>query len=240
MSSTPHQASNQRLAQLAGLLYFSMLPTTGIGYFSAQFLLANGGVAAAAQIAVSRSYLEFGVLAGAVGFVTWLVVGVLFYQLFRPVSDRACKLLLVFVVASVTLILAALARRMDALSLVGQSQLLGVGAEQLRLLAALTMRSSDNLMQVSVIFWGLWLVPLGYLVYRSGFMPKTLGVLLVFGAPWYVAMFVGGVLEPDYLKTPFAQVMNYAFGIPEIVGEVGTGLWLMIRGTRGARSSAAS
>ena len=102
------------------------------------------------------------------------------------------------------------------------------------------MRSSDNLMQVSVIFWGLWLVPLGYLVYRSGFMPKTLGVLLVFGAPWYVAMFVGGVLEPDYLKTPFAQVMNYAFGIPEIVGEVGTGLWLMIRGTRGARSSAAS
>src|SRR5207245_510086 len=118
----PEQVSNHRLARLAGLLYFSMLPTTGMGVFSALSLLANGGSSAAAQIAASRSFLQLGVLVGAVGFVTWLVVGVLFYALFRSVSDRASKLLVVFVVVSAILCLAALARRMDAISLVAESQ----------------------------------------------------------------------------------------------------------------------
>ena len=93
--ATPEQVSNHRLARLAGLLYFSMLPTTDMGVFSAQSLLANGGSAAAAQITASRSFLELGVLVGAVGFVTWLVVAVLFYLLFHLTSDRACKLLVV-------------------------------------------------------------------------------------------------------------------------------------------------
>ncbi len=235
--ATPEQVSNHRLARLAGLLYFSMLPTTGMGVFSAQPLLANGGSDAAAQIAASRSFLELGVLVGAVGFVTWLVVAVLFYALFRSASDRACKLLVVFVVASAVLFLAALARRLDALSLVAESQQLALGPDQLRTLVALTVQSSDNLMQVSMIFWGLWLAPLGFLVYRSGFLPRTLGVLLLCGAVFYVANFVGTVLQPQFAKTPLAQVLNFAGLLPGTVREIGTGLWLMIRGTRGRRRS---
>src|SRR5262245_42389330 len=137
--------------------------------------------------------------------------------------------MLAMVVASNTLLLAALARRMDALSLVADAQTLGLGPDQLRALVALAVRSSENLMQVSIIFWGLWLLPLGFFVLRSGFVPKWLGVLLMLGAPFYVGIYVGGVLDPEYAKTFVSKVIGFGFGIPEIVGELGTALWLLIR-----------
>lgn len=230
---TSQPISQDKLARLTGLLYLSLLPTAGFGIMSAQSLLENGGSAAAAQIAASRALLELGVLAGAVCAITWLVLGVLFYALFRSVSERACQLMLVMAVASSVLILASLARRMDALSLVADSQRLALGPDQVRALVALAVRSSDNLMQVSIIFWGVWLLPLGFLVFRSGFLPKTLGVLLMLGVPFYVGSFVGGVLDPEYAKTLVAQVIGFGFGIPEILGELGTGLWLLVRGTGG-------
>jgi hypothetical protein len=172
-----------------------------------------------------------------VGFITWLVVAVLFHELFRPVSDRACKLLVAFVVASAVLCLAALARRWDALSIVGASQRLGLGSEQLRTLVALAVQSSNDLMQVAMIFWGLWLAPLGFLVYRSGFLPRTLGVLLWCGAVFYVANFAGTALHPQFAKTWIAQALNFGGLLPGTLGEIGTGLWLLIRGTRGATTA---
>jgi len=232
--ATLEHVSNHKLARLGGLLYFSMLPTTGIGVFSAQSLMENGGSSAVSQIAASRAFLEFGVLVGAVGFATWLVVAVLFHAIFRSVSNSACKILVVFVVASVALVLAALARRLDALSMVAESQQLALDPQQLRTLVALAVQSSDNLMQVAMIFWGLWLAPLGFLVYRSGFLPRTLGVLLWCGAVFYVANFAGTVLHPQFAKTWIAQTLNFAGLLPGTVGEIGTGLWLLIRGTRGA------
>lgn len=227
--------TNDRLARLAGALYLSALPTGGLGIISAQSLLANGGSGAAAHIAASLSFVKLGVLAGAVCAVTWLVLGVLFYGLFRSVNERACQVMLVMVVASNTLLLAALARRMDAISLVADAQTPGLGTDQVRALVAVAVRSSENLMQVSIIFWGLWLLPLGWLVIRSGFVPRLLGGLLMLGAVFYVGIYVGGVLDPDYANTLVSKVIGFGFGIPEVVGELGIGLWLLIRGTKSAR-----
>jgi hypothetical protein len=237
---SPGEFPSDKLARVAGLLYFSSLPTVGFGVFSAQSLLENAASSAATQIAASRSVLEVGVLVGALGAVTWLVLAVLFHALFRPVSDRACKLLVAFMVACALLMLAAFARRMDAISLVTHSQELGVDDDQLRVLTALAVRSSDNLMQVSFIFSAVWLLPFGYLVFRSGFLPKTLGVLLMLGAPFYLMSFVDAALQLDYVKTLLAQVIGIVSGVPGIAGELGTGLWLLFRGTRGTWRSAAA
>ena len=230
---TPEQLARHKLARLAGFLYFSTLPTGAIGLIGAQSLMDKGGLAAAAKIAASRSFLELGVLSGAICVVTWLIVGVLFYALFRPVGDRACKLLVVFTTVGCTLLLAALALRMVALSLVAQSQELALGGDQLQLQVALAVRASDSLSQVSIIFWGIWLVPLGLLVFRSGFLPRTLGVLMMFGAIAYVAIFAGTVLQPEFSKTTLAQVIGLGLLLPGNVGELGTALWLLFRGTKG-------
>ncbi len=233
--SAPERLSEDGLARLAGGLYLSMLPTAGLAIVNAQSQLENGGAGAAAQIAASLLFIKVGVLAGAVCAVTWLVLGGLLYRLFRPVSEHACKLLVAMLLAGSILLLAALARRMDAVRLVVDAQSLGLETAQLRALVALAVRSSDNLMQVSIIFWGLWLLPFGFLVFRSGFVPKWLGVLLMLGAPFYVGSYVGGVLDPEYTKTLISKVIGFGFGIPEVAGELGTGLWLLIGGAKARR-----
>ena len=60
------------------------------------------------------------------------------------------------------------------------------------------------------------------------------------GAPFYLANFVDAVFQLDYAKTSLAPVIGFASGLPGIVGELGTGLWLLFRGTRGAWGSAAA
>ncbi|HLI94480.1 MAG TPA: DUF4386 domain-containing protein [Candidatus Baltobacteraceae bacterium] len=76
------------------------------------------------------------------------------------------------------------------------------------------------------MFWGLWLLPFGILVYKSGFLPKTLGVWLVLNCFAYVAQSVTGILWPQYIET----VENFAF--PVQFGEVAIMLWLVIMGAR--------
>ena len=79
------------------------------------------------------------------------------------------------------------------------------------------------------IFWGLWLFPLGYLVVRCRFLPRTLGVLLMAGCAGYLVDFLGRLLIPAYLHSPLA---DYAT-LPAAIGEIGTGLWLLVFGARG-------
>jgi hypothetical protein len=103
--------SNNRLARLAGLLYLILLPTSGLWYGSGRSLMAGGAAAALAQIQASRTLFEITIVVGAIGFVDFLVLGLVLYRLFSPVSHSAASLMLGFIAASVPLSLAAVARR---------------------------------------------------------------------------------------------------------------------------------
>ena len=80
--------------------------------------------------------------------------------------------------------------------------------------------------QIATIFWGLWLFPFGYLVYKSGFLPKLLGILLMFGCVGYLINFVGTLLYPEYGNS---TISNYITK-PGSIGEIGICLWLLIVG----------
>jgi hypothetical protein len=139
--------------------------------------------------------------------------------------------MLAFVATSVPLSLAAVARQVDVLSLLGSGQrLLPPGGDQLPLQVMLALHSADKLFLVTTIFSGLWLIPLGWLVFRSGFVPRALGVLLMLGSFFYVSTFVGTVFDLNYANTLFARVVGISTGIPGVLGELGTALWLLIVG----------
>jgi hypothetical protein len=87
---------------------------------------------------------------------------------------------------------------------------------------------------VSEIFWGLWLLPLGLLVYRSGFLPRFLGVWLVVNGFAYLALSGTELFLPEILKT----ISRIA--VPVIFGEVAFTLWLLIVGARAPSSPAAT
>ena len=79
---------------------------------------------------------------------------------------------------------------------------------------------------VDEIFWGLWLLPLALLVYRSRFLPRFLGVWLILNGCAYLAMSFAGLLLPQYEDT----VSNITF--PAQLGEIAIMLWLVIKGAK--------
>jgi hypothetical protein len=93
-------------------------------------------------------------------------------------------------------------------------------------LAMLFLRLHDREVIAAEIFWGLWLIPLAMLVYRSGFLPRFLGVWLTVNGIAYVALSLVGWLLPHYYPVAF----NSAF--PVLLGELAFMLWLLIKGAK--------
>jgi hypothetical protein len=86
----------------------------------------------------------------------------------------------------------------------------------------------DNGILLVSIFLGLWLLPFGYLVYRSGFLPKILDILLMRGCLGYLMNFTGNMLVKNYAVTGVAKFVS----LPASIGEIGTCLWLLIVGVK--------
>lgn len=231
--------SNDKLARLAGLLYLLLLPLAGFGFFGAARLVVAGDPAATlANIQASRTLFEFTIVVGAAGFVGYLVVALMLYTLFSDVSKGAAALMLAFAAVSVPISLAALSRRGDVLSLLDMGRALSAaGGDALQVQVMLALQSSDSLMRMSVIFWGLWLFPLGWLVFRSGIAPRPLGVMLIVGGFFYVFAFGGTVLNPAYDTTLFGRITGIVSGVPDMLGELGLGLWLLVTGARGRKAA---
>jgi hypothetical protein len=189
-----------------------------------------------ANVRMRRETLELALISGALGAVNHLVLAVLLYRLFKQTGQTAAALVLVFTAVSAPLSLAAIARQMDVLALLDAAP--AIGSEQLQFQVMLAMRGYTNLFLTSAIFWGVWLAPLGWLVLRCGFVPRVLGVLVWLGAPFYVLAFGGSVVDPGYQMSLLGRVVGIASGIPDLIGEGGLALWLLMVGTR--RSSSAS
>ena len=111
-----------------------------------------------------------------------------------------------------------LARGADFLSVFDQPQR--------NALAMLFLRLHDHENFAAEIFWGLWLIPLAILVYRSGFLPRFLGIWLTINGFAYVALSFTGWLLPQY----YAVAFNSAF--PVLFGELAFMLWLVIKGAK--------
>jgi len=224
-------SADARPTRLAGLSYLVMITTVGAWYGIGQTFLDRGPTQAVASIQAGRTLFETMIVVGAIGFVDFLVLGLLLYQLFSPVAVRAARLMLAFVAVSVPIFFAALARQMDVLSILDAvGRLPSLPAEHAQLQFAVAIESYRNLFLVTTIFSGLWLVPFGWVVVRSNAMPRTIGVLLLVGSVFYVLTFVGTVFNPEYGTTRIAQVIGFSSGIAAVLGELGACGWLLIKG----------
>jgi len=82
------------------------------------------------------------------------------------------------------------------------------------------------------LFFGAWLFPLGYLVYKSGFLPRFLGVLLVLDGIAVLIWFLQALLLPDY------PALRYPGIVVSFLAEVGLALWLLVKGVKVVDSGA--
>ena len=224
-------AVNKNAARMAGLLYLVVVLTGlfSLLYVPSQISVDGDTAATVDNIVAHNSLFRLGIAMELIGHVVFLVLPFVLYKLLGPVNREAAALMVAFAVVSVPLSFVNNINKLNVLSLLsGADYLRAFTVEQLHARVMLSLDAYDNGILVSTIFWGLWLLPFGYLVFKCGYLPKVLGILLMIGCFGYLINFLLVELLPGYAGTTTARVVR----MPAALGELGTCLWLLIIGAR--------
>lgn len=217
--------------RLAGALYLVVV-VTGLfclAYVPGQLTVVGNPRATLANIVASDSIFRMGIAAFLIMQIAYLLLPLALYRLFAPVDRTLALLMVALATIGVAVGLAALMHRIEALWLLTDpvaSRTLAKAQIESAAIGALTAYRSG--LQVAQLFWGLWLLPFGLLVLRSGWLPKILGALLVAGCFGYLVQVFGDLLVPSYAESQLARYVP----LPAALGEIGTCLWLLVAGAR--------
>jgi hypothetical protein len=228
MTTKEEMKSLKKTARIAGVL---ILITAVFAIFSMQFvpstLIVPGDAAATANnIMASEGLFRSSIASDSVIFLIEIGLVVLFYVLLKPVN-KTLSLVAAFARLGMTIIQGInLLNKFAALLLLGGAGYLTVfEPDQLHALVLLFLNAHEFVVHIWGLFFGLHLFVLGYLVYKSGYIPRILGVLLVIIALNYLTQSFGNILLPKYEEI-FALV-GYV-GYFELVWP----LWLVIKGVK--------
>ena len=219
----------RRDGRIAGALYLVVVAT---GMFCLAWVpsqLGTGVADAAAHIGLFRA----GIAAFMAMQVAFLLLPLALYRVLGDVDRRAAILMVALAAASVPIGLMALSHRMEALSLLDSTAAQATAAVDAAFAASL-QRYGHGL-RIASLFWGLWLLPFGWLVLRSARIPRVLGVLLMLGGIGYVVKVFGGLM-PGFADSAFARYAT----LPAALGEIGSCLWLLAFGARASRVPSAA
>lgn len=227
---------NNKTARLAGLLYFMVviLGIYSLLYVPSQLIVWDNPAETAKAIKSSELLFRSEILAGLLCYIFFLLLPFVLYQLFKTTHKTMAVLMVVLAVTSVPISFANMIHKLDILSLLHSSSAMSAfSPEQIAAQVMLSLESYFHGNLVAQAFWGLWLFPFGYLVYKSGFLPKVLGYILMIGSIGYFLDFAGRILLPNYRDFGIADYIT----IPASIGEIGACLWLMIMGIKNTSPS---
>jgi hypothetical protein len=223
--------TNKQLARLAGLIYLVVVATGmfSLAYVPSKLLVWENPAETFQRITANVGLFRLGIVSSVLCYTSFLFLPLVLYKLLQSVDKTYAQWMVVLAVVSVPISFVNLLNKFAALSLVTGAeylQVMPVEQLQVQMMFYLDLYNSGVLM-VSV-FWGLWLFPFGYLVYRSGFLPKTLGILLMAGCVGYLINFLGNTLSPAYAAAGVSSMVR----LPATLGEIGTCLWLLVMGVK--------
>jgi hypothetical protein len=221
--------STRQQARFAGLLYILMCVTGLPGLlFIPNALIVNGdAVATANHLRASATLFRLGIASELFHQVVFAYLALALYDLLRSVNRSLSTQLVLLVAMSVPIMFLNTLNELAALILVGAPPFLASFTRpQLDSLAFLFLRLHGEGIGVVDVFWSLWLVPFGLLVMRSGFLPRSLGVLLLAGATGAMVGAIGSVL-PTLSNGAIDKV-----GQILALGELPIIVWLVFPGAR--------
>jgi hypothetical protein len=220
--------SPRSYARFAGVLYLILLfcgPFSML-YVPSTIIVPGDATATARNLVASEALFRAGLVSDAIIFLTEIALVAVLYVLFRPVS-RTLSLVAAFArLAMATVQGVNLLGNFTALLLVsGAGYLAAFEPGQLHALTLLSLDVRAYGVHVWEAFFALHCLVLGYLIFRSGFLPRPLGVLMAVAAVGYLANSLGNFVAPGY-RGVFALVV----AVTAMVGELPFLLWLLING----------
>jgi len=234
----PGEASPRLNARIAGVFYLLTF-VGGVASLALGGRLVNYGDAAAtaASIRAHESLFRLGFAANLFASACYVAVTLLFYELFKPVSRSISMLAAFFSLVGCAVGAFGSLFQLAPLVVLGGAQYLGVfNVEQLQALALVLLKLGAQANNIGLVFFGCYCLLIGYLVFRSDFLPAILGVLMAIGgAGWLTNSFI------SFLSPPLARSLSSWMMAPGILGEAALTLWLLVMGVKpAARSEALS
>ena len=223
---------------MAGLLYIlaSVVGVVRLLYIPSALIVSGDAAATANNIATHEALFRFGIVSGLLSSALWIFVPLALYRLLEGV-DKPLAVVMVILgsLMQVPLFFVNAVTDVGALLFVRGADFLSIFDKPQRdAFAMLFLELHHSLDLANAIFWGLWLIPFGLLVYRSGFLPRFLGLWLMIGCLGYLGFSFAGFLFPVYEDKAFS------IGTPFRLGELAIMLWLLIMGAKEQRLAAES
>jgi hypothetical protein len=218
--------SINKTARMAGLFYFIYVIASIIADLFGHFVFADAS-ATVNNIITHESLFRTGVVISLFSYVFFLLAAWYLYILLKPVNKNMALLFLLLNLGGFAILVYSHLNLFSSLTLLsGADYLKAFQPDQLQAQAMLFINLYKTGSTIAQIPFGVWLFPLGYLVFKSGFLPKILGIFLIvdcFGLLIYVCQ---RFLLPDY------GVIAYPCWVIGFIAEVSLTLWLLIKGVK--------
>ena len=218
--------SISKTARMAGLFYLIYIIASVVADLFGHFVFADAS-ATINHIMAHESQFRIGVVISLFSHVLFLLAAWYLYALLKPVNKNIALLFLLLNLGGFAILVYSHINLFSSLMLLSGADYLKVfQPDQLQAQAMLFINSYHNGSTIAQIPFGVWLFPLGYLVLKSGFLPKILGILLIadcFGLLLYVCQ---RFLLPDF------GVIAYPCWVLGFIAEFGLALWLLIKGVK--------
>jgi hypothetical protein len=210
-------------ARIAGVFYLLVFLTGGVAAFCGRLIVPRDPTATAANILAHEPLFELGFTAWLVVIACYIAVTWLFYGLFKPVNRSISLLAAFFSLVGCAIQGSACLLYVAPLVALGRDQYLSVFMpHQMQAMALLSLRLHVQAYNIGLPFFGFYCLLIGYLVLRSTFLPRIVGVLMVFsGLGWLT-----------FLSPALAHSLGPYNVAPGLLGEGSLTLWLVIRGVR--------
>jgi len=221
--------STKQAARIAGLLYLvACIPAPfSLIYVPDTLIVPGNATATAGKVLAHESMFRLAMAGELISAVAFIFAVLALYRLLKGVNKPYASLMVTLYVLSIPISFLNVLNEVAALILLKGADFLSVFTKpQLDALALVFLRLHNYGFLVAGIFWGLWLFPFGLLVYRSGFLPRILGVLLMINCFAYVIPSFTALLLPQY------RDVVTRIALPFLLGEAAIVLWLLIKGTR--------
>ena len=222
-------SSTKKKARIAGAIYVLLVITGVLSllYIPSTYIVTGDATATANNIASSELLFRTGILIGLASQIIFVFLVLALYRLLKEISHTQAILMVILVVISVSTTFVNTLNQLAALIILSGADFLSVFEKpQLDAVAYVFLRLHSHGLQIIQIFWGLWLFPFGLLVYKSRFIPRILGVLLIIAGFGYLLSSLTFLVLPQYKAavSPLITLLE--------MGELPIIFWLLIVGAK--------
>ena len=223
-------ASATRRARSAGVLYLlnGILGGFALLFVYARVYVPGDAATTARNLVANAGLVRMGVVADLIQATIWVFLALTLYQLLKQVNKSVASAMVVLVAIGAGILMLNEVFGFESLRVAtGAVDLGSLGAAGSNGLALLLLDAQHYGLLIAQIFFGLWLLPLGYLAYRSGWFPKALGAALIVGGACYVVDMLAAFLVPDVGKAIHSYVT-----FPSAIAELWMVGYLLVIGVK--------